>query len=123
VGDYELPSFSAGAVSTLRRIREDAEMKVIAERILADPGLSVRVLRTVNSAAFGLRNEVTDLTQAVTLLGRARVEALVLAAAVGESLPVCDGIDLAGFWRTSAHRACLARRIACAGDRVRWLGG
>lgn len=112
IGDYELPSFSAAAVSTLRLIREDADMRVIAERILADPGLSVRVLRTVNSAAFGLRNQVTDLTQAVTLLGRSRVEALVLAAAVGDSLPACEGIDLAGFWRTSARRACLARRIA-----------
>jgi len=26
------------------------------------------------------------------------------------------GIDLAGFWRTSAHRACLARRIASTLD-------
>ncbi len=116
IGDYELPSFSAAAVSTLSLLREDADMTVIAQRIMADPGLSVRILRTVNSAAFGLRNEVTNLGYAANLLGRSRVESLVLAAAVGESLPNPGGIDLAGFWQTSARRACLARRITAKID-------
>ena len=116
IGDYELPSFSAAAVATLGLLRDDADMTRIAERIMADPGLSVRILRTVNSASFGLRQEVTNLAHAVSLLGRSRVEALVLAAAVGKALPVCHVIDIAGFWRTSAQRACLARKIAASLD-------
>lgn len=112
VGDYELPTFSAGAVETLRLLREDADLSTVAERLLADPGLSIRILRTVNSAAFGLRQKVDNLTHAVSLLGRSRVETLVLTAAVGDVLPSPAGIDLSSFWTTSARRACLARLIA-----------
>lgn len=112
IGDYELPTFSAGAVETLRLLREDADMPQVAKRLLVDPGLSVRILKTVNSAAFGLRQEVSNLGHAVSLLGRSRVEALVLTAAVGDTLPASTGIDVDSFWGTSARRACLARLIA-----------
>ncbi len=112
IGEYQLPTFSTGAVETLRLLREDADMNHVAERLLADPGLSVRILKTVNSAAFGLRQEVSNLGHAVSLLGRSRVEALVLTAAVGDTLPAPAGIDLDDFWDTSARRACLARLIA-----------
>ncbi len=116
IGAYELPSFSTAAVSTLGLLREDAELPLIAERLMSDPGLSVRILRTVNSAAFGLRQKATNLRYAVTLLGRSRVESLVLSAAVAEALPGGGHIDLGGFWRTAAQRACLARQIAASMD-------
>lgn len=112
VGDFELPTFSSVAVSTLSLLREEGDMAEIAKRLMADPGLTVRMLRTVNSAAFGMRSEVTNLQHAVSLLGRARVEALVLTAAVGGALPAMQDINARAFWRTSARRACLARGIA-----------
>lgn len=112
VGDYELPTFPGAALETLRMLREGAEVPLIAERLMADPGLSVQVLRTVNSAAFGLRQPATDLGYAVGLLGTSRVESVVLAAAVRDTLPRNNQFDLAGFWATSARKACLARRLA-----------
>ena len=48
-------------------------MPEIAERIMTDPGLTVRVLRTANSAAFGLRQQATNLQYAANLLGRSRL--------------------------------------------------
>jgi HD-like signal output (HDOD) protein len=112
IGDYQLPSFSAPAVSTLSLLRSDADMSQIVQRLMADPGLNVRILRRVNSAAFGLRRKVTNLEHAANLLGRSRIESLVLTAAVSDSLPSPSGIDTAGFWQTSARRACLARHLA-----------
>lgn len=112
VGDYELPSFSTAAVSTLGLLREGADMGVVAQRIMTDPGLSVRILQAVNSAAFGVRCKVANLQYATSLLGRARVESLVLTAAVAGALPRPAGLDLEAFWRTSACRACLARALA-----------
>lgn len=114
IGEYELPSFSTSAISTLSLLRADADMADIAEGLLADPGLTVRILRTVNSAGFGLRHEITNVVSAANLLGRSRLESLVLTAAVGESLPAPTGFDNEGFWQTCARRACLARRIAAA---------
>ena len=112
MGDYELPTFSGVAVSTLTLLREEGDMAKIADRLMADPGLTVRMLRTVNSAAFGMRQGVTNLQHAVSLLGRSRVEALVLTAAVGNALPTMNGLDGRAFWHTSALRACLAKGIA-----------
>lgn len=116
IEDFELPSFSAVAVSTLTLLREEGDMAQIAERIMADPGLSVRMLRTVNSAAFGMRQSVSNLQHAVSLLGRSRVESLVLSAAISDALPPPTAIDGRAFWHTSAKRACLAKGIATQVD-------
>lgn len=116
IGDYELPSFPAVAMTTLSLIREEADMAEVAASLMADPGLTVRILRTVNSAAFGMRKRVTNLQYATSLLGRSRVESLVLTAAVGSALPDSGVIDIPAFWRTSARRACLASRIAAVVD-------
>lgn len=112
IGGYELPSFPAVAMSTLALLRQEADLAEVAARIMTDPGLTVRILRTVNSAAFGMRKRVTNLQYATSLLGRSRVESLVLSAAVGATLPRTGVIDLERFWAVSAQRACLARRIA-----------
>ena len=116
IGDYELPSFPAVAMSTLSLIRENADMAEVAASLMSDPGLTVRILRTVNSAAFGMRKRVSNLQYATSLLGRSRVESLVLTAAVGSALPDPGVIDLGRFWSTSARRACLASRIAARVD-------
>ena len=116
IGHYELPSFPAAAVSTLSLLRADTELCEIADRLMTDPGLSVQILRTVNSAAFGLRQPADTVAFAVSLLGRSRVEALVLSAAVADALPNDGPLDLHDFWRTSAQRACLAREVSCIVD-------
>jgi EAL and modified HD-GYP domain-containing signal transduction protein len=53
--------------------REDVSMDEIEELVSHDLSLSVRVLRAVNSAAFGIRHEVTSLRHALVLLGLAQV--------------------------------------------------
>jgi HD-like signal output (HDOD) protein len=113
VGDYELPSFSATAVNVLRLLRDqETAMEAVAEQLRTDPAMHVKVLRTVNSAAFGMRTKVSDLEQAMVLLGRSRLEALALSVAVRDSLSSTDALDTGRFWQTAAHRACLARTLA-----------
>jgi len=53
--------------------REDVSMDEIEELVSHDLSLSVRVLRAVNSAAFGIRHEITSLRHALVLLGLAQV--------------------------------------------------
>jgi EAL and modified HD-GYP domain-containing signal transduction protein len=48
-------------------------MDEVEELVTHDLSLSVRVLRAVNSAAFGIRHEVTSLRHALVLLGLAQV--------------------------------------------------
>jgi HD-like signal output (HDOD) protein len=112
---YELPSFPGVVMSVLTTLRDpEASMKEVAEQLLGDPGMNVKVLRTVNSAAFGLANKVTNIHRAVTLLGRARLETIVLTHGVRDSLPQpqVPGWDARRFWLSAAERACLARALA-----------
>ncbi len=112
---YELPSFPSNVMKVLNMLQDpDESMTTIAEHIKTDPGMHVMVLKTVNSAAFGLTKKVSNIQHAVMLLGRARLETLILPLGVRKSLPKIDFpcINMRSFWLASARRACLADAIA-----------
>ena len=112
IGDYELPTFPATVMEVLRAIRDpEIELEIVAARVEADPGLVVRVLKTVNSAAFGLAREVDTVGHALAMMGRGRLESLVLGLAVKDALPTptAIGFERSRFWSTAARRATLAR--------------
>ncbi len=114
--NYELPSFSVSVISLLGKLRDpDCSFNAIADDLEVDPGLHVRVLKTVNSVAFGLTHKVSNVHHAVSLLGRARLESLVLSVAVKNNLEDAntpDWFDMRAFWRSAARRAALSRGIA-----------
>ena len=114
-GDYEMPSFSSAVMNILTALRNpDISFSKVAKLLDADPGLHVKVLKMVNSAAFGLSRRVGNIHHAVTLLGRSRLETIVLSQAVHKTLPDADVpfFDIRQFWLFSARRASLARVIA-----------
>lgn len=113
--NYELPSFPTAVLQVLSMLRDpEVPLSKIGERLYMDPGMSVRVLRTANSAAFGLRRRVTHVNHAISLLGRSRLEAMILTIAVKDSLPGVESslFDMKRFWHVAAQRACLARILA-----------
>jgi HD-like signal output (HDOD) protein len=115
LGDHDLPSFSGVVMQTLERMRDPRSSPAsVAAVMAADPGLSVRVLKTVNTAAYSLRRKITSLDQAIGLLGLATVESLVLAVAVKDALPAdpAQGFDSNRFWRAAARRAATAKALA-----------
>ncbi len=112
---YEIPSFSKVVMNVLQLLRDpDSSMPAIAKEINYDPALVLSVFQMVNSAAFGLRKRCDDIKQAVTLLGRGRLEAIVLTQAVKTAQPESNvaWFDNKTFWQTSAKRATLARNFA-----------
>ncbi|MFK7846987.1 MAG: HDOD domain-containing protein [Rhodothermales bacterium] len=114
-GDTELPSFPSAVMEVMSLLRNpDSAIRDIEFKIERDPGLSVKVLRTVNSAAFGLSKNVGHVGHAVSLLGRSRLESIVLSVAVNAVLPQKEdsGFDFSAFWSTAAKRACLAKLLA-----------
>jgi EAL and modified HD-GYP domain-containing signal transduction protein len=59
-----------GAVlRALSLVRAEADLRSIEQALQADPALAFKLLRYVNSAAFGLRSEIHSLRDAVNLLG------------------------------------------------------
>ncbi len=115
LGDYALPSFPAVIMEILSALRDDqVPLSEITRLIETDINLSVRILRLVNSAAFGLRHKVNSIQHAVTLLGRSRVESIVLGVGVKETLqkPQVRWFDYERYWLVSYQRATLARKLA-----------
>lgn len=56
---------------------EDADLDTVQETIVADVSLSYRLMRYINSAAFGLSRELHSVREAVMYLGLVRVRNLV----------------------------------------------
>lgn len=116
---YTLPTFPAIYLEALQQVRDDnSSSATLADTLATDPGLTMRLLRTVNSAAFGLRSEIQSVHHAVSLLGRANVESMLLSLASHAALPSepLRGFEPGRFWKTAARRAATARALADCSD-------
>lgn len=75
----------------IRLMREiakpDADFAAMADIIKQDLGLSARTLRLVNSAYYGLENEVKNITQAVALLGENEMRRWIIFTSLND---MCD---------------------------------
>lgn len=108
---YSLPSVAVQVLELTNHPKVDAaKLKACIE---LDPALTTKILRVVNSSLFGLTRQVSDLNQALALLGTQPLKLLVL----GFSLP--DGLfaDVSGdvltrFWKHTLTRAVAAREIS-----------
>ncbi len=112
---YQLPTFPGVVMKVVDMLGDPSiDINEISAVIKTDPGMHIMILKTVNSAAFGLRREVTNINQAATLLGRSRLESMILPLGVKSSIPQIDMscLDMKTFWLTSARKACLAGKIA-----------
>ncbi len=75
--------------------------------ISLDPVLVGRVLKLINSAYYGLGQQVTSLVRAIIMLGINTVKNLALSTAVVRSLSTkksFQALDMDGFWR---HSLCV----------------
>lgn len=91
---------------------EDPSPARVGAIVEEDPGITVRILKLVNSTLFGLRTEIGDVAQATTLLGMNTVSRLVLAAGLFQPTRNIERRFLEHLWTESLQVATLARRIA-----------
>ena len=115
LGDYELPSFPVIVMSAMEKVRDtDASNSEMSELVATDPGLSVRLLTTVNSAAYALKHKVNSIDHAVSLMGRGELESILISMAVHEVMPAENSpvFDAQRFWGAAARRASLASGLA-----------
>src|SRR5690554_2827940 len=79
----EISSFPDIALRVMRVVsRNDASIADLRAVVEQDPQLVARVLRTVNSAAYGLRCRVDSIHRAIALLGFTTIKNLALTASV-----------------------------------------
>ncbi|HWH95880.1 MAG TPA: HDOD domain-containing protein [Baekduia sp.] len=87
----EIPSSS---VSSLRDIavlsRVDVTFEEIEAVVARDPGLTLLLLRLLNSASLSLRKRVTSVREAVTMLGSRTVRQWAMLLVLGGMSTSCD---------------------------------
>lgn len=108
---YSLPPVAVQVLQLTNCPNVDAA--ALKNCIQRDPALVGKILRTVNSSLFGTARNVSDLNQAVALLGIKPLKLLVL----GFSLPpkLLSGIQrqsLERYWRGALIKAVAARELA-----------
>ena len=115
---FDIPSFSAAVINLLGKLRNpEISINELTKELELDPGLHIRVLKTVNSSAFGLSHKVSNIKHAVNLLGRGRLESLVLSVTVKNNLATnqqAAWLDMSQFWKTASRQAAVARILATA---------
>lgn len=86
------------------------EVSDIVKVIETDPALTANVLKVVNSAALGLRREITSVHQAVAFLGDTKIIGIALTSSGGETF----NAELRGYAgsRGDLGRHCLWVAIA-----------
>lgn len=94
-----LPPSRAALMRVLAEVsRPEARAVDVEQAVAGDPGLALRLLRLVNSAAMALPRRVDSVRTAVALLGSRRIQALtVLLAAQAHSnaAPALAGLAMA----------------------------
>ena len=91
----------------------DCDTSQVIELISFDPGLTAKVLRICNSAAFGLSRPVTAIDEAVQRVGLRMIYQMVAAAAGAQSLqPAPQTPPPPGLWEQSVTTALAAQILA-----------
>jgi HD-like signal output (HDOD) protein len=87
----------------------------IAKLISYDPGLTSRVLRMVNSAAYGIQRQVSSIQHGIMILGFNTVRGLVLSASIFKLFDRQSshaGLEQKAFWEHSLMTALAAKVVA-----------
>ena len=90
----------------------DIDMSAIAKNVEQEPTISLKILRLVNSAHYGLSRKVSSINEALTFLGMDELKTLVVASGIVSSMPKLDGLDIEEFWETTFLKASYAKALA-----------
>jgi len=98
---------------------EGANLRIIAELIETDMALASAVVRTVNSAYFGLQRRVESVPEAVRYLGTREVSALTFEIGLRGAFP--ERPILKSLWDRAGKRGLAMGRAAPALELDPWL--
>ncbi len=96
----------------------DCAPKELVSVIECDPILTLKVLKLVNSAFFGLSKEIDSVNRAVIYVGINTIKNLAISVATAGALPTSNkaGLDMNQFWNHSLSVGVIAKQLASNRD-------
>ena len=112
----ELPTLPQVAAKIMKLIDDPNSSAQDVHRVMSrDPALAGKMLKLVNSAFYGLPHKVSNLNQAIVLLGFNTIKSLALSVSVFGVFGKGKGntkFNREQFWRHSVGSACIYRVLA-----------
>ena len=108
----ELPKASTTVLSLLGEIETTPEE--LEQAVSTQPALAATILRTINSAQFGLHEEVRSLATAIQLMGFMHLRSLAMAAVIAQlrlDVPAEYSAERERLWLHSMNVGIGARRL------------
>jgi len=93
----------------------DTSIKTVCDTIEKDQAITLKILKLVNSAFYGFKSKISDLRNAVALLGYNAVRNAIVSLSVINSFPkriTLADFDISIFWKHSLAVAVTSKNIA-----------
>lgn len=93
----------------------DTSIKTVCDTIEKDQAITLKILKLVNSAFYGFKSKISDLRNAVALLGYNAVRNAIVSLSVINSFPkrvTLMDFDITVFWKHSLAVAVTSKNIA-----------
>ena len=110
-----LPALPTAVTEFIDRARDPtATARELAGILETDTGLTMELLRFVNSSAFGLTRPARTVQQAIALLGLQKVKGFVITSGTQAAVRAKKSklINQQCFWNASLQKALFAREVA-----------
>ena len=95
--------------------KQESSAQLIAEVLMQDPALSVRLLQVANSSLYRTRNSADNIQMAITRLGLKLVKDLIIALAMKQLYQASNDVLAERFreiWLSSVKTAAMCRMLA-----------
>ncbi len=111
----QLPALPHAVTMFMEKSKDDrVPIKQLAAIVETDTGLTLELLRHVNSAFLGLKQKAKSVLQAITLLGLRQSRLFLIAT--GTQAAICARksklLNQTSFWNASLQKALFAREVA-----------
>jgi putative nucleotidyltransferase with HDIG domain len=93
----------------------DTSIQTVCDTIEKDQAITLKILKLVNSAFYGFKSKISDLRNAVALLGYNAVRNAIVSLSVINSFPkrvALMDFDISLFWKHSLAVAVTSKNIA-----------
>jgi putative nucleotidyltransferase with HDIG domain len=112
----DIPTLPAIVFELNKYLRDpETSIKTVCDTIEKDQAIALKILKLVNSAFYGFKSKISDLRNAVVLLGYNAVRNAIVSLSVINSFPkrvkLMD-FDIAQFWKHSLAVAVTSKNIA-----------
>jgi len=112
----DIPTLPTIVFELNKHLRDpNTSIKTVCDTIEKDQAIALKILKLVNSAFYGFKSKISDLRNAVVLLGYNAVRNAIVSLSVINSFPKRVSLmdfDISLFWKHSLAVAVTSKNIA-----------